>query len=82
MRRLSGVLFCPGNRLAEADRFGQDAVTALEGLAPGRELGLAYANIAMLRMNREDAEGTRRLGARGRWRSPTSSTTSRCACTR
>ena len=58
MRRLSGVLFCPGNRLAEADRFGQDAVTALEGLAPGRELGLAYANNAMLRMNREDAEGT------------------------
>jgi tetratricopeptide (TPR) repeat protein len=58
MRRLSGVLFCPGNRLAQADRFGQDAVTALEGLAPGRELGLAYANNAMLRMNREDAEGT------------------------
>ena len=36
MRRLSGVLFCPGDRLAEADRLGHDAVTVLEQMEPGR----------------------------------------------
>jgi ATP/maltotriose-dependent transcriptional regulator MalT len=64
MRRLSGVLFCPGDRLAEAARIGHDAVTVLEGLTPGRELGLAYANVAMLCMNREDPEGTFAWGNR------------------
>jgi DNA-binding CsgD family transcriptional regulator len=39
-------------------------VTVLEDLGPGRELGLAYANTAMLCMNREDAEGTLAWGLR------------------
>ena len=64
MRRLSSVLFCPGDRLAEADRLGHEAVTMLEQMEPGRELGLAYANLAMLHMNREDPEGTRAWGDR------------------
>ena len=64
MRRLSGVLSCPGNRWDEAQRFGQGAVSVLEGLGPGRELGLAYANIASLCMNREEPDGTVVWGAR------------------
>src|SRR5439155_5747220 len=36
---------CPG-RTAEAERSGRDAVALLEGLPPGRELALAYANLA------------------------------------
>jgi DNA-binding NarL/FixJ family response regulator len=64
MRRLSDVLFCPGDRCAEAERLGREAVTVLEGLSSGRELGLAYANMASLCMNREDADGTAAWGAR------------------
>jgi len=64
LRRLSGVLFCPGDRSADAARTGSDAVTVLERLPPGRELGLAYANLATLCMNREDAEGTVAWSAR------------------
>ncbi len=64
LRRLSIVLFCPGDRSAEAQRLGQEAVTTLEALGPGRELGLAYANIATLCMNREDPEGTAAWGTR------------------
>jgi ATP/maltotriose-dependent transcriptional regulator MalT len=64
LRRLSTVLFCPGNRLDEADRTAQQAVAVLEWLGPGRELGLAYANNAMLCMNREDAQGTLDWGLR------------------
>jgi DNA-binding CsgD family transcriptional regulator len=64
MRRLSDVLFCPGDRCAEAERLGRDAVTVLEGLESGRELGLAYANMASLCMNREDPDGTLAWGTR------------------
>jgi type II secretory pathway predicted ATPase ExeA/tetratricopeptide (TPR) repeat protein len=64
MRRLSDVLFCPGDRCAEAERLGRDAVTVLEGLESGRELGLAYANMASLCMNREDPDGTLTWGTR------------------
>jgi DNA-binding CsgD family transcriptional regulator len=64
MRRLSDVLFCPGDRCSEAERLGREAVTVLEGLTSGRELGLAYANMASLCMNREDAIGTLDWGAR------------------
>jgi DNA-binding CsgD family transcriptional regulator/tetratricopeptide (TPR) repeat protein/type II secretory pathway predicted ATPase ExeA len=64
LRRLSGVLFCPGDRSADAASSGSEAVTVLEGLAPGRELGLAYANMATLCMNREDADGTVAWSAR------------------
>ena len=64
MRRLSDILFCPGDRCAEAERLGRDAVTVLEGLSSGRELGLAYANMASLCMNREDVDGTLTWGTR------------------
>ena len=45
--RLSGILWCPG-RIAESERAGSEAVDALAGLKPGRELALAYANLAAL----------------------------------
>jgi DNA-binding CsgD family transcriptional regulator len=64
LRRLSGVLFCPGDRSADAARTGSEAVTVLERLPLGRELGLAYANLATLCMNREDADGTAAWSAR------------------
>ena len=64
LRRLSDVLFCPGDRCTEAERLGRDAVAVLEGLDSGRELGLAYANMASLCMNREDPDGTVTWGTR------------------
>jgi DNA-binding CsgD family transcriptional regulator/tetratricopeptide (TPR) repeat protein len=45
LRQLSTFLWCPG-RTAEAARAGRDAVALLEELPPGRELALAYANLA------------------------------------
>jgi DNA-binding CsgD family transcriptional regulator/tetratricopeptide (TPR) repeat protein len=47
LRRLSEFLWCPG-RTAEAERSARAAVALLEGLAPGRELAWAYANLAGL----------------------------------
>jgi DNA-binding CsgD family transcriptional regulator len=52
--RLSGILWCPG-RIAESERAGSEAVDALACLDPGRELALAYANLAALAWW-EDAE--------------------------
>jgi DNA-binding CsgD family transcriptional regulator/tetratricopeptide (TPR) repeat protein len=45
LRRLSEFLWCPG-RTAEAERSARDSVALLERLPPGRELALAYANLA------------------------------------
>jgi DNA-binding CsgD family transcriptional regulator/tetratricopeptide (TPR) repeat protein len=45
LRWLSQVLWCPG-RAAEAERAAGEAVTLLEALPPGRELAMAYANLA------------------------------------
>jgi DNA-binding CsgD family transcriptional regulator/tetratricopeptide (TPR) repeat protein len=45
LRRLSEFLWCPG-RTAEAERSARDAVALLECLPPGRELALAYVNLA------------------------------------
>ena len=45
LRSLSVFLWCPG-RIAEAEQAGRGAVAVLEGLPPGRELALAYANVA------------------------------------
>src|SRR5207302_6117433 len=45
LRRLSEFLWCPG-RTAKADRTARDAVALLEDLPPGRELAMAYANLA------------------------------------
>jgi DNA-binding CsgD family transcriptional regulator/tetratricopeptide (TPR) repeat protein len=45
LRRLSEFLWCPG-RTAEAERSARDAVALLEGQPAGRELALAYDNLA------------------------------------
>lgn len=45
LRQLSEFLWCPG-RIAESERAAREAVALLEGLPPGRELALAYANLA------------------------------------
>jgi DNA-binding CsgD family transcriptional regulator/tetratricopeptide (TPR) repeat protein len=45
LRQLSEFLWCPG-RIAESERAARDAVALLEGLPSGRELALAYSNLA------------------------------------
>ncbi len=45
LRRLSEFLWCPG-RTAEAAARAQEAVSLLESLPPGPELGWAYSNLA------------------------------------
>jgi DNA-binding CsgD family transcriptional regulator len=45
LRWLSKILWCPG-RTMEAERAARAAVTLLEALPPGRELAMAYANLA------------------------------------
>jgi DNA-binding CsgD family transcriptional regulator/tetratricopeptide (TPR) repeat protein len=45
LRRLSQILWCPG-RTIEAERAARSAVTLLEALPAGRELGMAYAELA------------------------------------
>jgi DNA-binding CsgD family transcriptional regulator len=47
LRTLSEYLWCPG-RVAEATEAGRQSVLLLERLEPGRELGLAYAQMAAL----------------------------------
>ncbi len=49
LRWLSQILWCPG-RSAEAERTGREAVALLEALPPGRELAMAYANLATICM--------------------------------
>ena len=45
LRALSEILWCPG-RVAESERAAQEAVAVLEEMPPGRELGLAFTNLA------------------------------------
>jgi DNA-binding CsgD family transcriptional regulator len=45
LRWLSQILWCPG-RATESARVASEAVALLEGLEPGRELAMAYANLA------------------------------------
>jgi DNA-binding CsgD family transcriptional regulator len=45
LRWLSQVLWCPG-RTVEAEKAAREAVALLEALPPGRELAMAYANLA------------------------------------
>jgi DNA-binding CsgD family transcriptional regulator len=47
LRSLSEILWCPG-RVGESQRAGREAVAVLEELPPGRELALAYSNLASL----------------------------------
>jgi DNA-binding CsgD family transcriptional regulator/tetratricopeptide (TPR) repeat protein len=45
LRWLSQILWCPG-RTVESAQAAREAVTLLETLPPGRELAMAYANLA------------------------------------
>src|SRR5215218_2563973 len=45
LRWLSQILWCPG-RTGESEQAARAAVTLLEALPPGRELAMAYANLA------------------------------------
>ena len=45
LRSLSEILWCPG-RIGESHRAGREAVDVLEELPPGRELAMAYSNLA------------------------------------
>ena len=61
--RLSTISWCPG-LTAESARAGAEAVAILEGLPPGRDLANAYANLATLRADADDLEGTLAFGRR------------------
>jgi DNA-binding CsgD family transcriptional regulator/tetratricopeptide (TPR) repeat protein len=63
LRWLSRLWWFRGVR-AEAERFATEAIAALEQLAPGRALALAYGNRAQLAMLAADADGAIEWGAR------------------
>ena len=63
LRALSSLLWCPG-AVDEAERAGHEAVALLEPLGATRELAMAYANLATMAMNDEDARGVAEWGAR------------------
>jgi DNA-binding CsgD family transcriptional regulator len=60
-RWLSRLSWFVGDR-AGAEAHARDAIVLLEPLAAGRELAMAYSNMAQLRMLERDLEGTRRWG--------------------
>ena len=64
LRQLSSHLRCAGYTADEALAAGRRAVTLLEQLPPGRELALAYCNLAMLALNADDGEDTAAFGER------------------
>ncbi|HEX6796213.1 MAG TPA: AAA family ATPase [Ktedonobacterales bacterium] len=64
LRELSHYLRCYGHT-AEGEKVGFQAVALLEQLPHGRELAMAYAQIAMIRMNAHDADGAIAFGQRG-----------------
>ena len=63
LRSLSQTLWCPG-RTAEAERAGRQAVTVLETIRPGRELAMAFNNLATLAMTSEKTEEALAWGTR------------------
>src|SRR5262249_52446461 len=62
--QLSHHMRCTGQRATDALDVGHQAVAMLEQLPPGRELAMAYGNVAFLCMNAEDAVGTTAYGRR------------------
>ena len=64
LRQHSSHLRCTGHPVDEAQAAGCAAVTLLEELPPGRELALAYCNLASLSLNADDADGTAMFGQR------------------
>ncbi|HEY8322972.1 MAG TPA: AAA family ATPase [Ktedonobacterales bacterium] len=54
MRELSSHLRCIG-LVEQAQEMGEQAVKLLEQMTPGRELAMAYANLACLGLNADDA---------------------------
>jgi DNA-binding CsgD family transcriptional regulator/tetratricopeptide (TPR) repeat protein len=63
LRWLSRLLWCVG-RSGEAESAALEAVDVLERLPAGRELAMAYANLAQLRMICEDNDHAVEWGAR------------------
>ncbi len=61
-RWLSRLNWFLGNKPA-ADRFAKEAITTLQDLPRGRELALAYSNLAQLCMLEEDLTGTYEWGS-------------------
>jgi DNA-binding CsgD family transcriptional regulator len=57
LRWLSRLMWFTTNK-AEADRYAALAVATLEPLPPGRELAMAYSNLAQLHMLADEAELT------------------------
>jgi DNA-binding CsgD family transcriptional regulator len=60
---LSSLLWCPG-QVAEAQKAGREAVTLLEGLAPSRELAMAYSHLSTLSRDAEDIDAAVDWGTR------------------
>ena len=58
LARLAAILWCPG-RGREGMRPASEAVTLLERLPPGPELGAAYTTLAFLCRTSSDMEGAR-----------------------
>jgi len=60
---LSQLQMCPASSV-EAEPAGRRAVEVLEELPPGPALAMAYANLAAIRMNMEDAPATAKWAGR------------------
>lgn len=60
---LARRIWC-GGHVAEAEEASRKGIALLEGLAPGRELAMAYATASSICLNSEDAEGTDAWGRR------------------
>ncbi len=63
LRELSHHLRCMGHT-KDVGEIGMRAVSLLEQAPAGRELAMAYANVAYLRLNADDAEGVATFGQR------------------
>ena len=62
-RWLSWLLWFLGHD-ADSERYAAAAITTLESLGPGRELAMAYSNMAQLRMLASDTGGAVRWGTK------------------